>query len=894
MEPAGSDPTGGAAAGTLPPGYPTAWDLDVPLSDGSTVHVRPIRPDDGERLLDFHGRQSPESIYYRYFSPRPHLTDRDVEHLTTLDYRDRMAFVALRGDELVGVARYDRWEHRSEAEVAFFIDDRHHGRGMATVLLEHLAARAREVGITSFTASVLPDNRKMIGVFTSVGFESATRFADGVVEVRLDLQPTPQAERSIEDRARTAAARAVRRLLEPRSVAVIGAGRRPGTIGHDTFANLLRHGFEGPVWPVNPEAVHVASVRTVGSVLDIADDVDMAVIALPAPQVAAALEECGRKGIAVAVVLSAGFAETGPEGEAAEAEVVRMARRWGIRLLGPSCLGVLNTDPEVRLHATFARPHPLPGQVGLLSESGMVGAAIVDRARELGIGISSFVALGNRADVSGNDLLQYWVDDPRTSVVCMYIESFGNPRRFSRLARRLSRAKPVVAVKAGRPSPDRLGHVDDSEEALLRQNGVIRVPTLSALLDTARLLAQQPLPAGSEVAVIGNAGGSLTIAADACADAGLRLARLSPETTAGLAEIVGHPVDPASPVDLGIHASGADVERALGAVLADPGVHSALVLFAPSLGASTEEAELAIGAAASTKTVVGCFYGPHRAQVARDGDRSVPIYGGVDAAARALAHACTYARWLEDEEGDVVQLPDGVADAARAVVGRHLPVGGALDVASTAELLDAVGITMSRSVVVHDVDAAVAAATSLGYPVVLKSVARDDLAKTVSAGLALDLSDEGDVRVAWGRMAERLGARVAPAVVQPMEDPGIDVAVAVWSHPMVGPVLTLAAGGVAGALGSTADVRVLPLTSERAHDLVERSAVGHLLDGPSRTQAVRLLERVAALVESLPEVVEVDLDPVLVNPGRAVVTDARVVVAEVERDPVPPVRRVEG
>ena len=398
------------------------------------------------------------------------------------------------------MARYDRWRHRAEAEVAFFVDDANHGRGLATVLLEHLAARGPRGGahrVHRVCAAREPQDDR--GVHARRGSRRPPSFADGVVEVRLGLQPTPEAEAAIEERARRAAAEAVRRLLSPRSVAVIGASREPGSIGHEVLRNLQRVAFAGPVWPVNPNADHVGSVRAVASILDITDEVDLAVVAVPAARVAEVVEECGRKQVYGVVVLSAGFAERDDEGAALEAEVLRVARSWGVRLVGPNCLGIINTDPDVRLHATFAPVVTKRGPVSLLSESGMVGAAIIAQARELGVGISSFVALGNRADVSGNDLLQYWDGDPTTEVVCMYIESLGNPRHFSRVARRLARVKPVVAVKAGRlPTTASTVGTDATEDALLRQTGVIRVPTLAAL-DTTRLLISQPLPAGRRV-----------------------------------------------------------------------------------------------------------------------------------------------------------------------------------------------------------------------------------------------------------------------------------------------------------------------------------------------------------------------------------------------------------
>jgi acyl-CoA synthetase (NDP forming)/RimJ/RimL family protein N-acetyltransferase len=898
METDPAAPTGPAPG---PPGYPARYEVDVALSDGSTVHVRPILPDDADLLLAFHLRQSPESIYFRYFSPRPHLTESDLAHLTTVDYVDRMALVAVRGDELVGVARYDRWEHRSEAEVAFFIDDRHHGLGMATVLLEHLAARAGEVGIAAFTASVLPDNRKMIGVFTSAGFTASTRFADGVVEVRLGLLPTPEAKAAIEARARGAAAKAVQRLLAPTSVAVIGAGRTEGTIGHDTFRNLVRGGFEGPVWPVNPEAHHVASVRAVATIEDIADPVDLAIVAVPAPAVPETLEACGRKDVAAVVVLSSGFAEAGPEGEALEAESLLIARRWGFRLLGPNCLGLLNTHPEVRLHGTFAAPAPLAGPVALLSESGMIGAAIVDQARELGVGISSFVALGNRADVSGNDLLQHWELDERTRVVCMYIESFGNPRHFSRTARRLTRVKPVVAVKAGQAPGSTAGSVDLSEEALLRQTGVIRVPTLAALLDTARLLVHQPLPAGPRVAVVGNAGGSMTLAADACLTAGLQLADLSEPTLSALSDRLPTIPEPGAPVDIGLQADREDLTEVLAQLAGDPAVDSMLVLFAPSLGATADEAADALAAVSGAHpdvTVAACFYGPHRVEATHRSGARVPIYRAVDEAARALGRVCGYARWLELDEGSPVALSDHDAAGVRAMVAPELAGWGSeggphpLGMGRAFELLDSLGIVVTPTHVVEGLEAALAAAADIGYPVVLKSLGRDRLAKTVAAGLALDLADEGEVRSAWTRMEDRLGEALVPVAVQPMEEPGLDVAVTVEAHPVVGPVLSVSHGGVAAALEPARDVRVLPLTDRRAQRLVEQARVAELLDEGGRAHLLELLLRVGALVESVPQVVELDLNPILVRSDAAVVADAEVRVAAVDLDPLPPIRRI--
>lgn len=869
MDPAEAPPT-------LPEGYPSGYEVDVVLADGATAHVRPIRPDDAERLVAFHARQSPQSIYYRYFSPRPRLSDKDVERLTTVDFEDRMALIALRGDEMIGVARYDRWRHLSEAEVAFFVDDANHGRGLATVLLEHLAVRAREVGITGFTATVLPENRKMIGVFTAAGFEATTRFADGVVEVRLGIVPTPEALAAIEERASRAAAEAVRRLLSPQSVAVIGASNRPGSLGGQLFTNLQRSRFQGPVWPVNPNVEHVGTTPAVDSILDIREPVDLAVVVVPAEAVAAVVEECARKQVYGVVVLSSGFAESGQEGAALEAELLHVARSWGIRLVGPNCLGIINNDPEVQLHATFARVPRRFGRVALLSESGMVGAAIAAQADQVGIGLSSFVALGNRADVSVNDMLRYWEHDDRTDVVCLYIESFGNARHFSRVARRLSRAKPVVAVKSGISS-------DPTGQALLRQTGVIQVPTLRALLEATRLLVHQPLPAGRRVAVLGNAGGSHVIAADAARWADLELADVQVE---GLA----------NPMDLGITATGEDFEAAAAALAADDGVDALLVLYAPSLGGSPTEVRAALDAAHRRHPdvpIAACFYGPDLASERDEEPGRVPVYDAVDAAARALGRMADFAAWRAEPEGETQALDPGQVEAATAVVRGAIERGlSPLPRPELGELLGAVGLQRVATQDVTSEDEAVEAAATMGYPVVLKAVRRSPMAKTVAHGLALDLVDEAGVRSAWQRMCASLGDDALPAVVQTMVGGGSDVAIAVDDHPEVGPVLSLGPGGASAALDPAVDLRVLPVTDLDAERLVARSRLAPVLDDASRDHLEEVILRISALIEDVPEITSFRANPVIVGPSGAVLTDVWVDVAPLDRTPLPPLRRV--
>ena len=893
------DPT---ITGELPPvGYPAEWDADVVLSDGGTVRIRPIRPDDAARIVDFHGRQSPESIYYRYFSPHPRLTDDEVAHLTTVDYVDRMAFLALRDDVMVGVARYDRWPLRSEAEVAFFIDDAHRGRGMATLLLEYLAEAARRAGISAFTATVLPTNQRMVGVFRAAGFDVHSSFDEGVIEVHLDLRPTPEAVAAIESRAQRAAAEAVRLLLSPRSVAVVGAGRERHGVGHAVLRNLLAHDFNGPVYPVNPHAEHVGGVRAVADIGDIDGPVDLAVVVVPAADVPPVVEACGRKGVKAVIVITAGFAESGPEGAALSAAAVREARRFGVRLLGPNCLGVINTDPDVRLHATFDTPDPRRGPVALLSESGTIGGALLDRVGEAGLGASSFAAIGNRADVSANDLLHFWADDARTELVLLYLESFGNARKFSRIARELSRTKPIVAVKSGgaaRAYPSDEGDlVPDTLQALFEQTGIIRVDTLGQQLNVARVLACQPLPAGSRVALVGNGGGSLALAADACVDAGLRLATLGP----GVREAVGGDGGSgvrlrASTVDLGFEAGGDDLARALRALLDDGGVDSVLVVCAPAPRQPTADLVAAVAAArtgAPGKTLLACVFGPHPIAISAEGAADVPVFDFPDEAAYALGRVTRYAQWRAAPEGAVV-LPEGAEPVeAHRRVAEALAQGhkGPLPTALAVDLLAAAGLPMVPSCVVPDPDAAAAAARDLGYPVAVKTVSRTRLAKTEAGGLALDVHDEAELWATLARMGEALGEAAWPVLVQAMAEPGVDVAVGVSDNPVVGPVLTLGPGGVATPVAAP-QAHVLPLTDLDARRFVAELPVADLLDAAARTRLEDLLLGVGGLVDAVPEITGLDLNPVIVTPGGAVIVDAAVRVAPVDRDPLPPVRRL--
>ncbi len=863
--------------------YPARWESEVVLSDGGTMAVRPIRPDDAERIVAFHERQSPESIYFRFFSPRPRLSERDVERFTSVDYVDRMAFVGLIGDELVGVARYDRHRARSDAEVAFFIDDAHHGRGMATVLLEYLAEAAREAGISGFTASVLPQNRKMLGVFTQAGFTASSRFEEGVIEVTLDIEPTPEALAAIEERAGTAEARSVERLLRPTSIAVVGASRTPGTIGHQVFHELVSRGFQGPVYPINREADFVASVRAWRSVLDVPGELDLAIICVPAHEVLRAAEECAFKRVQGLVVLSAGFADRDELGEVAEIELVTYARRHGMRLIGPNALGVINTDPAISMHGTFVPVDPIAGRVGLVAQSGVIGAAIIDAARQQGLGISSFVAVGNKADVSSNDLLRYWQDDPGTDVVMCYLESFGNPSKFTRTARALSQHKPVVAVKVGGSAAD---HWDEPEgwppdataAALLEQTGIVRVDNLTQMLFTANVLDSQPLPAGPRVAVLTNSWGPAWLAVDALKAAGLQ---------------------PSEPVDLSNETDPEDFTEALEQIYRSGEVDAVLVIYAPAIRAHYRRVGTALLAAARAPeavTTVACMLGEHRPGLLIDGDVRIPEFPFPEEAALAMGRVARYAAWRSQPVGTLTELDNLGRAAARRLVDDWLDEDRRwLNPLESEQLLRCAGLEPAPQALVASAEEAVVAARRLGFPVALKAAGLERLSKTEAGGVSLDVHGDDEVRNAYERMSLLLGEAMHPAIVQVMVPEGVECRVGIFRHQVLGDVLTLGPGGAAAERVAQESLQILPLTSADAERLIDASVLAPLVavqDPAARSALVGLLCRLAALADAIPEIVAVRLNPVLVVGGSAAITDARIALAPFVADPRPHVRRL--
>jgi acetyl coenzyme A synthetase (ADP forming)-like protein len=902
------------------PSAPARWESDVVLRDGGTVHLRPMRRDDADGLLGLFSRLSDESLYLRFFSPVPSPTARDLEHLTDLDDDRRFALVAELGGEFIAVARYGcSAADREEAEVAFTVADEHQGRGLATVMLEHLAAIARAHGIRRFVAITMQNNTAMLEVFAQTGFEVHRSRSGGVVDVSFDIAPTADSVNAQHRREHTSEARSVARLLAPASIAVVGASRRSGTIGNGVLRNLLAGDFQGPVHPINPSARSIAGVQAYPSVGDVPGAVDLAVVCVPADQVAAVVDDCIRKQVGGLVVISAGFAEVDAEHGRSERQLVERTRANGMRMIGPNCMGVVNTHPDVKMDATFAPFAPVGGRVAFASQSGGLGIALLARSAELGLGISTFVSLGNKADISSNDLLQFWEEDPETEVILLYLESFGNPRKFARLARRISHHKPILAVKSGRTAAGARGTAshtaalaapDVAVDALFAQAGVIRVDTLEELFDTAALVLHQPLPPGRKVAIVTNGGGPGILAADACIAAGLEVAELPVATQATLRSFVSPDAGVSNPIDLVASATAETYARTLDVLIAEPDVDILLVIFVPPLVTRAEDVAAAITAAASRageKPVVACFLGRNGtiemlgSTSPNDPGRTVPTFSFPESAAAAIGRAARHHEWRARPEGEVPTFADVRLDLARRLVTDQLaitPAGEWLTAASAAVLLEAVGIPVARTFTAADGAAAVEAASQVGFPVALKAASPSIVHKTERGAVRLDLADGDAVLRAFDEMHRALGDEMGGAVVQRMVEPGIETIVGVTRDPSFGSLVLFGMGGVQAELLRDTALRIVPITDLDASEMVRSLRTSPLLFGfrgspAADTGAVEdVLLRIGLLAEHLPEIAELDCNPLVVSHTGAVVIDAKVRLAPVPPGPPPGVRRL--
>ncbi|MDQ0734402.1 bifunctional acetate--CoA ligase family protein/GNAT family N-acetyltransferase [Arthrobacter agilis] len=919
--------------------YPEYWEADVVLRDGGTGHLRPISPSDADAVQAFHVRQSQNSIYLRFFTYKAKLSAKELKRFTEVDHRDRVAFVITRGADIIGIGRYDRLDDPLEAEVAFNVSDHHQGRGVGSILLEHLAAAARENGIRRFSAEVLPENRKMITVFAEAGYEVERHFDDGVVMLSFDIDPTRKSQAVMESREHRAEARSMAELLTPSSVAVIGASREWGTVGYALLEHLIDGGFTGRVYAVNPEAFELHGMISHASLAEVPEPVDLAVVAVPHDQVDAVVDECARAGVRGLLVATAGYADDGDEGLARQRALVHKARAHGMRVVGPASLGLVNTDPAVRLNASMAPELPRRGALSLFSQSAGLGVLLYASAHRRGLGVSSVISAGNRADVSGNDAMQFWEDDPTTRAVGLYFESIGNPRKFSRIARRLARTKPVIVAKSdvtGLQLPP--GHAVRTTQAppgaldsMLRQSGVMRVETTEQLMDIAQIVASQPLPLGTGVAVFSNSSALGKVVADGVVSQGMTVARL--ET--GLQLDTGRSV--------ALRALAEAVEDALRA----ESVHAAIITTLPARGLTADAAAACLQACAERagKPVVASFTGILDARLQLDGlvsapasgarageatggtlaapleggaatpdgegaagpaeretaaavlplQRGLPCFPSPGAALAALGAVVRYAQWRARDHGEFLD-PDGVdVDGAARVLGQVRARVADIELTrltpeECSALMGAYGIRLLPSARFSSVDEAVEQAGRLGWPVALKTMDEHLRHRLDLGGVRLNIDDAESLR----RNITRMEKVLAPfgrfgMEVQSMAPSGQACSIRAIEDPLMGPVISFGLAGDSVNLLDDWAHAVPPLSTGDVTDLVRAPRASRKLFGyqglpPVDVAAVEdLVARVALLKDNHPEIARLDFTPVLVASSGLTVLSAAIDVGNPQR-----------
>jgi acetate---CoA ligase (ADP-forming) len=850
---------------------------------------------------------SSRSVYFRFFQTKQRLSDEELRYFTELDFTQDVALVATlregQEEHIIGVGRYFRitqdGQPTTHAEVAFTVADAHQGRGVGTLLLEHLAAIARRQGIDTFEAYVLGENNRMLEVFEASGFTVRRALDTGMFHVSFPTAETPQVRAASTERERVAAAQSLRAFLNPRSVAVVGVSRHGDGVGALLLANLQRAGFTGQLYAIHPHAAEINGLPAFPRVSAVGAPVDLALIAVPAAAVEEVVADCATAGVHGVVVISSGFAEASAAGREAEQRLRALVRASGMRLVGPNCMGLLNTDPQVSLNATFTTPVlPSVGNIGMLSQSGALGLAMLDYVQSLHVGLSTFISVGNRADVSSNDVLAYWADDPHTAVIVLYLESFGNPRHFARLAPEVARRKPIIAVKSGRSAAGSraaashsaaLATSDTAVEALFEQAGVIRANTLQELFDVAVLLSTQPMPPGPRVGVVTNAGGPGILLADTGETHGLVLPELTAETQAALRAVLPPQAGVANPVDMIAAATPAQYAQTIELVGADATIDALVVIYIPPL--VTEPAEIAqaiahgVGTVPAHKPVLTVFMTSQGIPAAlHKGPRStLPTYIFPENAALALSAAVRYGRWRTRPRGTLLSLSPFAHSAVRAVIDRVLAHASEplwLQPGDLAAVLGAAGITLATAEQTTPAEA-VSTAERLGYPLVAKIVSPDVLHKSDVGGVILGLDTPAAVASAVETLVARtqqIGARLDGILVQRQVSSGIEALVGVTTDPLFGPLLVCGLGGTLVEVVHDVAFRLTPVSDSDAAEMLAKLRANVLLDGyrgappGDREALIALLLRVSALVESVPELQEFDLNPVkILPPGEGVI-----------------------
>jgi acyl-CoA synthetase (NDP forming)/RimJ/RimL family protein N-acetyltransferase len=843
------------------------WSSTVVLGDGTSALVRPITPDDAPALAAFHARQSPDSRYLRFFTPKPTLSAAELERFTNVDMVDRAALVVEDHGEFVAWASYERWKNRDDAEVAFMVDDGHQGKGIATLLLEHLAAIAHSNGIERFTAQTMAANRSMLAVFARAGFPLQRRFESGVIDVDFEIEGTRAFVDSVERREQRADSRAMARLLLASTIAVIGASDTPATIGNVLWTRLA----DDPnrrTYAVNPNRATIGGQPCYTSVTSIPDDVALAVIAVPAAALSTTIDECVAKRVRGAVIVTSVDDEPGID----MPSIVAHARHNGLRIIGPSSVGIASPLPDVALRATLADVPVPSGNVAISMQSGTLSSALLRLAAQLQLPMSWFVSLGDKSDVSGNDLLQFWEDDEATAVIALYTETLGNARKFARIARRVSRTRPIVSVRTG------AALTGDATDALYADTGMIQVPTVTALLDTARTLATQPLMNGRRVAVLTNSASPGVLAS-----ASLEAAEL---------EVV------VPPSQLSWRSTPDDYGAALAAALESPLIDAVMVIHAPPLIESVGEPTEAIDTASmgADKPVVTVMLGAGNGPLRRGSP--IPSFAFPEQAAAVLGRIAAYSAWRRAElEQVMASISDtGHLDVEQAatIIDAHLAsygAQGAVDPSVARAVLACYGIDLAEGRLVASGEAG-EAAEAVGFPVAVKASHRR-VGRTLDAGVALDLADRSAVEHAVASMQATLGSDAAQVYVQRMVPPGYDMRVRVHDDERFGPVVGLGVGGISSALIPDETTRLAPVSPSSAMTMIADTRAAGALDGDASDDLADVIVRAAQLASDHPEVAELELNPVIVTSDGCWVVDAVLRLRPSSR-PDTPMRRLEG
>ena len=878
--------------------YPSQYETEVLLKDGSRILLRPIRRDDAERWLAFFQRQSQHTKYLRFQRDPGEMGPEDALRFCTVDYRNTFALVGeVQGEqrkEIIAIGRYYRLPDKRSARVAFAIEDAYHGKGIGTQLIEWLANVARDNGIAVFEGDILAENERMMSVLKDYGFHIESELRGGVYHVTIPIARSRRVERKEAERERLSTVASIRHVLEPRSIAVIGASRQSGSIGQLVFQNIMEGGYTGVVYPVNPKADAIMAVKAYPSILDVPGEVDLAMIIVPTQFVARVADECGQKGVRAIIVITDGFKERGPEGAAHEEELRDIALGHGMRLVGPNCMGIINTALEVRLNASFSRIYPPRGNIAFLSQSGAMGMVILEYASELNMGISGFVSVGNRADISSNDLLQYWEDDPATRVILLYLESFGNPKRFSRIAKRVSAKKPIVIVKGGatlvgsRAASSHTGALATPEvvsDALFRQAGIIRVNSIQELFDVATLLSNQPLPRGKRLVVVTNGGGPGILAADASAQQGLTLAEFSSETANKLSPLIKRDIRIGNPLDLTGSVTPDEFESSLRVLAGDDNVDAVLAVFVPAAVIDSTLVEDAIRRVSPLyqrrkKPLLACFMGQRgfKAKLGKAGS-FVPCYPFPENAVLALAKAIEYRELMNKPRGSVPRIKGIKREKARRIIETAMSQNKQrpfwLPAEKIADLLNCYGIRIAGMSVAGSADEAATLAAQAGFPVVVKLNSSTITHKTDVGGVVLDLNSENEVRSSFNTIKNKLAAigresEMEGVAIQRMIRGGIEIIAGVTQDPTFGPLIMFGLGGIQAELLKDIVLRLHPLTELDASEMVSSIKMASLFEGfrgapPSDTRSVQdLLLRLSAMVEDIPQIAELDFNPVKV------------------------------